>query len=305
MFSKLKLGLKFNLLLAMVFLVGIVLSGTALAAILNNNAQQQVTTKALILIQTMNSVRQYTSERINPLLSPQLDTAEQFIPETVPGYSAREVFENLREAGNREYAEFFYKEATLNPTNPRDRADEFEAAIVERFRREPQTKEITGFRDLARGQLYYIARPIAIKQESCLRCHSTPDAAPASMLATYGRDNGFGWKLNEIVGAQIISVPASEVVNAARQSLVLVMLAVSLVFGIAIVAIDRLLRHTVIRPIDRMVSVAQAISTGDMDAEFQQRSDDEIGTLAAAFNRMKLSLQMAMTMLSQQENQRG
>jgi protein-histidine pros-kinase len=29
------------------------------------------------------------------------------------------------------------------------------------------------------------------------------------MIAIYGTNNGFGWKENEIVGAQIVSVPMS------------------------------------------------------------------------------------------------
>jgi HAMP domain-containing protein len=35
-----------------------------------------------------------------------------------------------------------------------------------------------------------------------------------------------------------------------------------------------------------------------MDGEFPQKSQDEIGILAAALNRMKVSLQMAMEMLN-------
>lgn len=297
MLNKLKLGTKFNLLLIMVFLIGILISGTALSAILNRNAQNQVTAKALILIQTMNSVRDYTSNQVNPELAPRLETEAEFLPQTVPGYSAREVFENLR--SNRDYADFFYKEATLNPTNLRDKSDEFESKLVQRFRNEPNLKELTGFRAIPSGELFYIARPIAIKQESCLRCHSTPDVAPKSMIATYGSNNGFGWQLNEIVGAQIISVPAAEIVTNARQSLLLVLLTVFGVFAIAIIFINLLLRQAVIKPLNRMTVAAQEVSTGHMETEFEQTSHDEIGVLASAFNRMKLSLAMAMQMLDE------
>lgn len=299
MLSNLRLGAKFNLLLLMSFVISILISGLALSTILNRSAEAQVTAKAQILIQTMNSVRNYTSTQVNPLLASRLETDADFLAQTVPGYSAREVFENLRK--NKDYADFFYKEATLNPTNLRDKSDNFESELVQRFRNDANLKELVGTRSFPGGDLFYIARPIAITKESCLRCHSTPEAAPKSMISTYGRDNGFGWKLNEIVGAQIISVPAQDVINSAREALVFVMLTVCGIFALTILLINLLLRITVIKPLNRMATVAHEVSTGKLEAEFQQTSHDEIGVLAAAFNRMKLSLAMAMDMLNQRK----
>lgn len=204
--KNLKIGTKFNLLLIIVFIISIVVSGTALSSVLQRRAQNEVTDKALILIKTMTSVRKYTQDRVNPLLAPRLETEPVFISETIPAFSATEVFENLRK--NEEYKNFLYKEATLNPTNLRDKADPFEAQIVERFRNNPKLQEISDFREFPEGTVFYIARPLAVSQQTCLRCHSTPDQAPKSQLATYGSTNGFNWKLNEIVAAQIISVPS-------------------------------------------------------------------------------------------------
>jgi HAMP domain-containing protein len=299
MLSNLRLGAKFNLLLLMSFVISILISGLALSAILNRSAEAQVTAKAQILIQTMNSIRNYTSTQVNPLLASRLETDADFLAQTVPGYSAREVFENLRK--NKDYADFFYKEATLNPTNLRDKSDNFESDLVQRFRNDANLKELVGTRNFPGGDLFYIARPIPIGKESCLRCHSTPEAAPKSMISTYGRENGFGWKLNEIVGAQIISVPAQDVINSAREALVFVMLTVCGIFALTILLINLLLRITVIKPLNRMATVAHEVSTGKLEAEFQQTSHDEIGVLAAAFNRMKLSLAMAMDMLNQRK----
>jgi HAMP domain-containing protein/type II secretory pathway pseudopilin PulG len=296
MLKNLRLGSKFNLLLVLVFLIGILLSGTALSVILSRNAANQITRNASILIQTMNAVRQYTSEQVNPELAPRLEIEPDFLPETVPGYSAREVFDYFR--SNPDYRDFFYKEATLNPTNPRDRADQFESELVNRFRTESNTTELRGTRSLPSGDVYYIARPIAVSKESCLRCHSTPEAAPASQIATYGDQNGFGWQLNEIVGAQIISVPAAEIFSTAQNVLLLVLLSVCVIFAIIILAINIMLRKAVINPLNRMAAVAHDVSIGKMDSKFQQDSHDEIGVLAAAFERMKLSLVMAMDMLT-------
>lgn len=298
MLKKIKIGTKFNLLLTIVFIISIVVSGAALSSILQNRAQTEVISKALVLLNTMTSVRQYTQDRVRNLLLPQLETEAAFIPETVPAFSATEVFENLRK--NEQYKNFFYKEATLNPTNLRDKADTYEAAIVERFRKNPSLPEIASFRTLPEGTVFYIARPLAIKEQSCLQCHSTPEKAPKSQLVTYGSENGFGWQLNEIVAAQIISVPSEEVFNNAQSTWLGIMAFLVVIFAIVVIIINFLIKKTVIQRIRKIENIAQRVSTGDMSAEFEDKTNDEIGGLAAAFNRMKYSLTIAMDMLNKQ-----
>lgn len=290
----LRLGQKFTLLLLMVFLGGILASSIALSSVLNRSAQAQLTTKALMLMETMNSVRNYTSEYIQPELANRLET--EFLPQTIPAYSAREVFEAFR--ANPAYADFFYKEATLNPTNLRDKADDFESKLVEQFRQQGEkAKEISGFRKTPGGDLFYIARPISVSKESCLVCHSTPNVAPASLIERYGPSNGFGWQLNEVVSAQMISVPAAKVLRSARQSLFLVLGIFVVVFALATLLVNLWLKRYVVKPLNQMAMVAEAVSMGDTQAEFTQTSKDEVGKLAEAFNRMRMSLQMAMQRL--------
>lgn len=295
MLRNLKLSGKLNLLLLVIFMVVVAISGLLLSVILERNAQQVITDKAFLLIETMGAVRNYTSTEVNPELAPRLETEDQFLPQTVPGYSARQVFEGLRE--REDYRDFFYKEATLNPTNLRDKADQFETTLVEDFRNQSDLKEKTGFRSLPGGDIFYIARPIAVSQQSCLRCHSTPDVAPKSQLATYGNKNGFGWKLNEIVGAKIVSVPAAKVFERARKLQITVIGLITVSFLLAIVMINLFLRWTITNPLRKMSQLAKQVSTGDMSVEFQYQYNDEIGILAASLNRMKVSLQIAMNMI--------
>lgn len=302
MIKNIKLGLKLNLLLGTIFLGLILATSLILSQILENYAEEIVADKASLLIETMNSVREYTSVQIQPELSSRLETEPLFLPQTVPAYSAREIFENLR--NNERYKQFFYKEATLNPTNLRDKADKFEAEIVNSFRQEinPANSSLEnvreyGFRTIPGGDLFYIARPLAIKKESCLRCHSTPENAPASQIATYGRENGFGWQLNEIVGAQIISVPASEVIKQAQDLRWLVIGRVLIFLLIGIALLNLFLKFTITDPINKMSSLSKKLSTGDFSVEFEQKSGDEIGILARSLNRLKVSLKMAMEMI--------
>jgi HAMP domain-containing protein len=290
MLKNLNLTQKFTILLLMILLVGLSLSGLALSTLLGQNAKNEIATNALSLIDTMSAVREYTNTQINPELADELEN--RFLPQTVAAYSAREVFENLR--SKPEYHDFFYKEATLNPTNLRDKADSFETKIVERFRKDKNLKQLSGFRTVPGGELFYIARPLAVSQQSCLVCHSTPDKAPKTLIERYGTTSGFGWDLNEIVAAQMVSLPANRVFEKANQSSLMIVGIVSTVFVAVTLFLNFFLNRQVIRPLKQLTRVAEQVSTGHMDVDFEQLSNDEIGNLGKAFKRMKLSLEMAM-----------
>ena len=141
-----------------------------------------------------------------------LDT--EFHPQSVPAFAATEIFAYLRE----KYPEYFYKEATLNPTNPRDRSTDWETDVVNQFRGNPKMPEFLSTRETATGAALVLARPLKVGNVSCLTCHSTPDKAPPEMIKLYGTANGFGWKLDEIIGAQIVSVPMSVPVGMAEKA---------------------------------------------------------------------------------------
>lgn len=300
MLKKIKLANKLNLLLILVFICSILVSGFILSNLLQQRAQEDVTSKAEVLLETMSSVRDYTTDNIISLLKPKLATSPTFIPETVPAFSAIKVFENFRKNGK--YKDYYYKEATINPTNLRDKADSFETDIVNRFTKEPATKTISGFRSLPVGNAFYIARPLVVEKQTCLQCHSTPEAAPKSQLATYGPQNGFGWQLHQVIATQIIYVPASRLFEKAHQSWLFIMGMLISIFAIVVIVMNFLLRRAVIEPITKMARLAHAVSTGKANSDFEQRTNDEIGILAAAFNRMKSSLEIAMQLISQKNN---
>lgn len=294
MYKNLKLTAKLNILLGIILIFLITIISIILSRVLQKYAQQVIAERALMLIETMNSVRNYTSTQINPELASRLELEPIFLAQTVPAYSAREIFEHLRT--NEEYSQFFYKEATINPTNVRDKADNFEAEIVKSFQNSSDSQK-QGFRTIPGGDFFYIARPIKVEKESCLRCHGKVEQAPASLIATYGNTNGFDWKLNEIVGAQIISVPASQVFEAAGKLNYLVIRNIILLLLIGSLLINLFLKFTVINPIKKISHLSKELSIGNMDIEFEQTTNDEIGILAASLNRLKVSIKIAMELL--------
>jgi len=203
------------------------------------------------------------------------------------------MFNTLR----KKYPDFSYKEATLNPTNPRDHAVEWETDVVNYFRDDVNHQELSGDRDTPAGRMLYLARPITIKDPACLACHSVPSAAPASMLKLYGESNGFGWKHMETVGAQIVSVPMSLPIRNANNAFKVFMGSLAAIFVVTFIVLNLMLSLMILRPITRMSSAADKISQGDFDVPEFGKGKDEISILGTSFNRMRRSLQKALKLI--------
>lgn len=290
-----RIGTKLTAFLLLAFLVSIALSGYFLSRMTHQKAEQEIETRAEMLTNMMNAVRGYTSQHVAPKLVAQLFTQPHFIAETVPAFSARTVFETFQQ--DPRFADYRYKEATLNPTSPVDQADAFESSLVAQFRADPKLKVLSGFRQQDGRTLFYTARPLSVTQASCLQCHSIPEAAPKSLIATYGSDHGFGWKLGEIVAAQTIYVPSDEVFAQSRQYLWGTMSIFFGVFAIGTLLLIWQIRRTVVRPIQTLSHAAHTVGTGGATAAqlavFEDPAlcslaerGDEAGELARSFRTM-------------------
>ena len=283
---------RFTLILSLIFVVALIAAWLIFSRVLLNRAEAQITDKAAVLMDMLSSVRTYTSEHVNPLLQDELVSEEQFISESVPAFSARQSFENLR--SRAAYADFSYKEAAFNPTQPLDFADEFESELLNTFRSDSSVQELSGFTQREGLQVFYIARPLQVSSESCLRCHSTPDAAPASLIRTYGSEHGFGWQLNEVIAAQTIYIPAQEVFDQAYQALTVVMGIIVLIFAVVIVVTNAGLRRAVVRPAVQIAHLAQMIGSNTLRHDAPEMAHvnaialrrDEFGHTARVIQRM-------------------
>ncbi len=290
------LRLKFNLVLIAVFLIGFAAAGMISRQLLQDNARDEVIRNARLMMEAALAARSYTVTQIKPLLDPKLD--EVFLPQSVSAYAATEILSAVQ----KKHPGYSYKEATLNPTNPRDRTTDWEADIVQQFRNNASVNEVISEREGATGRLLYVAHPIQISNAACLACHSVPAAAPASMIKLYGEANGFGWKHNEIVGAQVVTVPMELPVLNADRALKTFLISLAGVFGLVFVVLNLMLSWLIVRPIRKMSQAADQVSTGDFDVpEFDERGRDEVAVLGGAFNRMRRSLDKAMQMIDRGE----
>ena len=283
--------LRINLILLAAFAFSMLAISLVVTSMLEQNATREVLAQAGLMLDSAAAIRSYTEIEIGPLLDEKMKSA--FRPQSVPFYAATQNFLKL----HREHPDYAYKEATLNPTNPRDRATDWEADIVQRFRNDPTARQVTGARDTPMGRSLFMARPIHV-EPGCLQCHSLPSAAPATMIARYGSDHGFGWQPNEIVGAQIISVPLAMAEASADRIRHGVLIAIAAMFAGVLLIVNLAIHLLVIRPVRKIVRIADQVSLGDASAaDFPGGGGREVAALSAALNRMRKSLDKALRLL--------
>jgi HAMP domain-containing protein len=288
---------KFNLVMFVVFAIGFGAAMVLVKNILVENAKEEVALKASIMMEAARSMRSYTVEEIRPLLK-QIET-EEFLSQTVPAYAATENMKRLR----KKYPDYSYKEAVLNPTNPEHKASAWEEDIIQYFRNYSDVKEYSGVRSTPTGQYLFLGRPFKITKKGCLSCHSTPAEAPASMIEKYGSHNGFGWKLNEVVGAQIVNVPMAIPLARADATFKAFMIILGSVFAAIWLVLNLLLHLIIIKRINNIAFNAHEISKGDMTViEFDQEGKDEIASLGHSFNLMYRSLASAAKLLDRTQS---
>lgn len=287
-----KLKAKFNVVILAIFTVGLLVTGYLSFAILHANAHKDALERATLVMEAATAIQGYTQMEVEPLLTPHMD--EIFLPQSVAAYGAIQALNRLGDS----YSDYSYKAAALNPTNPRDRAFEWEADVLKQFRANTDRNEIVGVRPTTHGDSLYLARPIKITDNACLKCHGNPANAPKALLGKYGPANGFGWKLNEIIGAQIVSVPLTGSLREARLAFVVFMGLLVVMFATFIIVLNAMLKSIVIRPATTMSEIADQVSKGNLEVPaFDVGGKDEMATLAGSFNRMRRSVEKAMRML--------
>jgi HAMP domain-containing protein len=283
---------KFNLIMLAAFLVGLALAASLSYEVVLQDAREQVLQQARILIDAASAVRGYTDKEIGPLLEAQ--NSVRFLPQTIPFFAAQAVLRELP----ADYHDYAYKEASLNPKNPADRATDWQADIINAFQSDTKQRELIVERNTPQGPTLNLARPVRLDNEGCLTCHSTPQKAPSTMIDLYGAEGGFGWKRGQVVGAQIVTVPLTVAFAKAHHLFFVLIGGVAAVFAATLLLLNLFLHFLVVQPVRRISAVAREVSLGNLDIpEYQLRGSDEIASLASSFNRMRRSLVGMMRML--------
>jgi len=287
-------------ILLSVFALAVLAGSGGFYLLLHDRAMRQAEQDARILLGSASAMRQYTDSHIAPLVA-QLP-AGAFHEEEVPSYAAQTVFRAVTGMASA----YTYREPALNPTSPNDRATPFDVELIGRFRDDSNLSELSGVYDTGREQLFYLTRPIRISDAQCLSCHSEPTRAPAAMLVKYGRENGFGWKLGEVIGIQLLTVPLTQQLTGTLELVALLTGGLFVLFGICYLALSFSLDQTVVRPLRALSHAADMVSRSAGGSVHVPRTGiRELHILADALERMRLSMMKALAELHRDRGEDG
>jgi HAMP domain-containing protein len=272
-----------------IFLVGWLILGIATLVLELKTARVNNVRLAKVMLSTATAARDYTSRRLEPLLS--TISSENFIQERIPAHGAQAIFKGL---GNYYTNEGYkYVERALNPTSPKDMAEDWQVELIRHFSENSELKEVVDVRvDRSGRGILYVAEPIRVTSASCLRCHGDPELAPPNLIKTYGKARGFGWQLNEVVATRIVSVPTSVCLQQAYALTLSYAILSASIFLLAYVAINAIIRKWLTRPLDRIAQSIDELSVSQsmVNAQLSDMDSGSLGKLNKAVHRLLLSL---------------
>ena len=177
--------------------------------------------------------------------------------------------------------------------------------LLRAFQADPDLKELSGEAGGAEAQHFYIARPLKMPSTDCLQCHSTPEAAPASMVAHYG-NNGFGWRMGDVIGMQLVEVPVSGPNAQALKGLLVTLGSLSCVLVLTLSIFLLLLRRYVTHPLEAIIRDTRQTSLGgDELPRGRTALKGQFGDLERSINRLRLSLDEALKLFPSLSGREG
>ncbi len=254
-------------------------------------SEQQIKTALTFSKASREYVRNTLRPKINELLASGC-SKEDFILE---GQSSSFFTASIFKKVNEELPDFQLRQVAYNPLNPKDEPDETEAKIIAFFR-STSIKEYKGILEKNNKRYFNYALPV-IPDTSCLVCHGRIEAMPKTVYALYKPAKDLNWEVGKVQGAVIVSIPFEEIILKAQlNGLVKALMAFGLFLVIVLfilLALDRM----VFKPIEKLEKLAEEIAKGNVDKPVDITSDDEIGKLAQAFERMRVSIKKVMDLL--------
>ena len=257
-----------------------------------DSAKNRIETTMAFVKASRNYVRKTLRPKIYELLSAGCTNQDFILEAQSSSFFTASIFKMV----NREIPDMELRQVAINPLNPRNKPNETEMWIIA-YLKDKNLKEYEGI-TLHKGKEYFIKAFAVIPKKSCLRCHSTVDAMPVAVRNIYKPKTDPRWPVGKVNGAVLIYVPFDKVVAQARMDGLLNGGLVGGVFILMSGIILVILNFRVFKPIDALRNSAEKISKGEVDETIPYQSENEIGRLARAIERMRVSLKKVMDMIS-------
>ncbi len=282
-----------------IVIVGMILVLTAAAILwfvnqqMREQALHEAQAKALIILNHNLAVHTYFSHQLKPKvfeIADALVAKGYFEPAWMSStYAVRGIEEYFKTLSATDY---YYKECAINARTPLNEATGYEVDFLKRLNADPKLQVESGVRTLDGKHVYVVMRRGEAMEKSCLRCHSTPQAAPAGMVEKYGAERSFNRYEGEVVSAISMRIPLQAAYAEADQftfRLGLVILVSLALVGAAIMVLTRYLFGLPLQTIKdqaALIAKSEVHLGGQLPLSFPGEWND----LARDFNSMSANL---------------
>ncbi|MCB2183697.1 MAG: DUF3365 domain-containing protein [Desulfobulbaceae bacterium] len=266
-------------------LIATLIIGGATYKLTERNAIIEARQKGQLLFNYIVSSRKYFKNYQRALVL-ELVEEDRFYPELMSGFVVNRGIWDVFKENHQGYN---FKQATLDPLFPANKADKDEVRIIDAFRKRSDLKKQEGLVEKNGEKLFYLAFPIKVDNKGCLRCHGDPLNAPKDQIEIYGTENGYNWKYGDTVSAYVIYVSIHEAIKDAKRTAGILFLIGIGCFFLALLAMGFFLDRHVIQPIEYLSDRTEEISRGEnLGESFRHKANDEIGVLAHAIEHLRL-----------------
>jgi len=219
-----------------------ILTAAIIVALVNYSMRQQALVEAeskmSIMAEQYFAIHSYFSQKLKPAvfkLTDPIRSKAYFDPVWMSStYAIREINKYIKKSKGE--TEYYLKDAAINARSPENEATLYEKEFLLELGVNPELKERSSVQTIDGRRYLVLLRRGEVMGTSCLRCHSSPDKAPADMVRFYGPKRSFHRKIGDWVQTVSIRVPLEEAYANANQfsvrlSMLLLTLLVAL-FGV-------------------------------------------------------------------------
>ena len=285
---------KINIIFSGIFIIGLFIIGPILYRIEMTKAKHEVSHEAEIISSLAAAVREYTSEKIWPYFIKlgSDDSEESLFIQMIPDYVANSVFGIFAQ----KFPKYTYKAVAMDPTNPDNRPNGLEVDAIRYYQRNPEAARMSYNVKIKEENFLCLTYPLKVNDKRCLTCHSDPKILPKSRLERYGAVNGMHWKLGEIVGMQLVSIPMSRPYQKARESLITIFVSIISIFTLMFISLNVLLSKWIVEPFEKTTKIIEDISLGkDVNDDFPKPLNKEMKNMISAIKRLKTSMRKMLS----------
>ena len=266
---------------------------------LKNLYIQDAYQKARIVLGHVEATVQYVKEELRPEMYHVLGKKNFVLPAMSTSFVAKGIMDRFI----RMFPDYVYRRVALDPMNPKDRADTFEKAMINRFAL--QRDKVRTWKGLIemKGHRYFAYFKAVRMERSCLLCHGRLSISPKALIVRYGAAGGHNWKVGSIVGVESIAIPVDVTFGRLRAvALSVFMIGLGGMLFLFLV-LNSFYYAVSLRPLKKASSFFKSVASGEkgLEARFGTTEDVEIAELAESFNSMIEHLQKSQDELNASE----